>query len=185
MQYTSFPVSLKFCYYFDRIQTSVGCHKSSSFFLLAIGCLWYNPWYIISYESWIITFNSHCAKFFMDFCNLKTMKKKYLPICGGQLIRRWTNKIDSQFGRLTQIMLGIPAAFVILVSVTICFALWDRCTTIRPFEAKVKEIKEGISENRSKSRNLLEAFKTLSKTDEKVAEILKSLNFCKVSLLPI
>src|SRR3990167_4664664 len=86
------------------------------------------------------------------------------------------DRIDKQFDRLVHIMLGIFGAFAALCGGTIWFALWDRRTMIRPFEDKVKKIEDDISENRNKLHTLLEAFKTLSKTDEKVANILKKFN---------
>ena len=86
------------------------------------------------------------------------------------------DRIDKQFDRIVNIMLGILGAFAAMCGGTIWFALWDRRTMIRPFEDKVKKIEDDISENRNKLHTLLEAFKTLSKTDEKVANILKKFN---------
>lgn len=79
------------------------------------------------------------------------------------------NRIDSQFNRLS-------AIFTALVVAVIGFAIWDRRTMIRPFETKVKKIEDDIAENRTKLHNMLDAFRTLGKTDEKVAEILKKFN---------
>lgn len=79
------------------------------------------------------------------------------------------NRIDSQFNR-------IAAIFTALVVAVIGFAIWDRRTMIRPFEVKVKKIEDEITENRTKLNDLLNAFKTLGKTDKKVAEILKRFN---------
>jgi archaellum component FlaC len=86
------------------------------------------------------------------------------------------DRIDKQFDRLVNIMLGIFGAFAAMCGGTIWFALWDRRTMIRPFEDKVKKTEDDIAENRTKLHTLLEAFKTLSKTDEKVANILKKFN---------
>ena len=86
------------------------------------------------------------------------------------------DRVDAQFDRIVNIMLGILGAFAAMCGGTIWFALWDRRAMIRPFEDKVKKIEDDISENRNKLHTLLEAFKTLSKTDEKVANILKKFN---------
>ena len=86
------------------------------------------------------------------------------------------DRVDAQFDRIVNIMLGIFGAFAAMCGSTIWFALWDRRTMIRPFEDKVKKIEDDVSENRNKLHTLLEAFKTLSKTDEKVANILKKFN---------
>ena len=86
------------------------------------------------------------------------------------------DRIDKQFDRLVHIMLGIFGAFAALCGGTIWFALWDRRTMIRPFEDKVKKIEDDIAGNRTKLHTLIEAFRLLSKTDEKVAGILKKFN---------
>jgi len=86
------------------------------------------------------------------------------------------DRADAQFDRIVNIMLGILGAFAAMCGSTIWFALWDRRTMIRPFEDKVKKIEDDVSENRNKLHTLLEAFRTLSKTDEKVANILKKFN---------
>jgi len=86
------------------------------------------------------------------------------------------DRIDKQFDRLVNIMLGIFGAFAAMCGGTIWFALWDRRTMIRPFEDKVKTLEDNISENRVRLHTLIEAFKFLSKTDEKVANILKKFN---------
>ncbi len=86
------------------------------------------------------------------------------------------NMMDKQFDRLVNIMLAIIGVFASMCGGTIWFALWDRRSMIRPFENKVKKIEEDIAENRNKLHTLIETFKTLSKTDEKVATILKKFN---------
>ena len=84
--------------------------------------------------------------------------------------------IDRQFSRLVHIFLGILGAFVTMFGGTIWFALWDRRTMIRPFEDRVRNIEGDIAENRSKLHSFIDAFRTLSKTDDKVAEVLKRFN---------
>ena len=91
-------------------------------------------------------------------------------------INKQFDRIDKQFDRLVHIMLGIFGAFAALCGGTIWFALWDRRTMIRPFEDKVKKIEDDIAGNRTKLHTLIDAFRTLSKTDEKVAGILKKFN---------
>ena len=84
--------------------------------------------------------------------------------------------IDKQFSRLVHIFLGILGAFVTMFGGTIWFALWYRRTMIKPFEDRVRNIEGDIAENRSKLHSFIDAFRTLSKTDEKVAEVLKRFN---------
>jgi hypothetical protein len=47
------------------------------------------------------------------------------------------NRIDVQFGRMFNLMLGVVGAFAAIVASTIGFAIWDRRTMVRPFEAKI------------------------------------------------
>ncbi len=86
------------------------------------------------------------------------------------------NMMDKQFDRLVNVMIAIIGIFASMCGGTIWFALWDRRSMIRPFENKVKKTEEDIAENRNKLHTLIETFKTLSKTDEKVATILKKFN---------
>jgi len=46
------------------------------------------------------------------------------------------------------------------------FVIWDRQTMIRPFETKVKTIEDDIAENLTKMHDLIDAFRTLGKTDK-------------------
>ena len=86
------------------------------------------------------------------------------------------DRIDKQFDRLVNIVLCIIGVFASMCGGTIWFALWDRRSMTRPFEDKVKKIEDDTTENRNKLHTLIETFKTLSKTDEKVAAILKKFN---------
>lgn len=84
--------------------------------------------------------------------------------------------VDKRLDQMINIFIAIVAAFAAIVATTVSFAVWDRRTMIRPFEVKVKKIEDEITENRTKLNDLLNAFKTLGKTDKKVAEILKRFN---------
>jgi len=84
--------------------------------------------------------------------------------------------MDKRLDQMINVFIGIVAAFSAIVSATIGFAIWDRRTMIRPFETKVKNIENELVENRTKLHNLIDAFRTLGKTDEKVADILKKFN---------
>ena len=86
------------------------------------------------------------------------------------------DRIDAQFDRMFQLTLGILAAFAAIVASTIGFAIWDRRTMIRPFETKVKEIEEELSQNRQRLHAFLEALQSLGQSDERVAEVLKKFN---------
>ena len=81
--------------------------------------------------------------------------------------------MNAQFDRLSQLMLGILGAFTALVAVTIGFALWDRRTMVRPFESKVKVMEDELARDRESLHSLLEAFRSLGKSDEQVADVLR------------
>jgi chromosome segregation ATPase len=84
--------------------------------------------------------------------------------------------MNTQFDRMFQLTLGILATFAAIVASTIGFAIWDRRTMIRPFETKVKEIEEELSQNRQRLHSFLEALQSLGQSDERVAEVLKKFN---------
>lgn len=68
---------------------------------------------------------------------------------------------------------SLMGAYAVIVAATIGFALWDRRTMIRPFETKVRAIEEEIGHNRQRLHALLEALRTVSQTDEQLAEVLR------------
>jgi len=81
--------------------------------------------------------------------------------------------MNAQFDRLSQLMLGILGAFTTLVAVTIGFALWDRRTMARPFESKVQAMEDELARDRESLHSLLEAFRSLGKSDKRVADVLR------------
>jgi len=93
-----------------------------------------------------------------------------------EAVKQLRDDMNSQFGRLTNIMIAIFGAFVTLVVGIIWFALWDRRSMIKPFEDKTVDMEEEISTNRTKLQKLVETFLELSKTDKKIETILKKLH---------
>jgi len=84
-------------------------------------------------------------------------------------------QIDKRFEQMMTFMWMLIAIFVGITGVTIGFAIWDRRTMIRPFEIKIRDIEAEIANDRNKLHSLIEAFRSLAKTDEKVAEVLRKL----------
>jgi hypothetical protein len=84
--------------------------------------------------------------------------------------------MNAQFSYVFQLIVGMLGAFAAIVAVTISFAIWDRRTMVRPFESKVKQIEDEISQNRQRLHALLEALRTLSQKDTQVAEVLKQFD---------
>ncbi len=91
-------------------------------------------------------------------------------------VKQLREDMNKQFDRLVNIVLCIIGVFASMCGGTIWFALWDRRTMIRPFEDKAKKIEDNLSENRATLHTLLDAFRSLGKTDEKVANILRKFN---------
>ena len=71
-------------------------------------------------------------------------------------------------------MIGL---FGSMFALTLVFALWDRRTMVRPFETKVNEIDAELlklKNNKNTQLKILSVLRDLSKTDPKLADILKS-----------
>jgi len=84
-------------------------------------------------------------------------------------INQLREDMNAQFNRMV-------AIFTTLVIAIIGFAFWDRRTMIRPFETKVRKIEDEIAENRGTIHSLIDSLRALSKSDEKVAQVLKRFN---------
>jgi hypothetical protein len=71
-------------------------------------------------------------------------------------------------------MIGL---FGTICAVIIRFTLWDRRTMVRPFETKVNEIDTELlklKNNKNTQLKIVSVLRDFSKTDSKLAEILKS-----------
>jgi len=72
------------------------------------------------------------------------------------------------FGILISLILGLFG-----------FVIWDRRTFMRPIERKIIILEQeivNIKEDKNKMQQIIDAFRELSKTDEKVAYLLKQFN---------
>ena len=71
-------------------------------------------------------------------------------------------------------MIGL---FGSMFALTLVFALWDRRTMVKPFETKVNEIDAELlklKNNKNTQLKIVSVLRDLSKTDPKLADILKS-----------
>ena len=69
----------------------------------------------------------------------------------------------------------IVVIFMGVTGITIGFALWDRRTMSHPFETKVKEIEQRITDTENlKIKDFFKALKEYSKTQPKLAELLNT-----------
>ena len=101
----------------------------------------------------------------------------------GTLDKRF-EQVDKRFEQVNQrfednlsyigYMIGL---FGSMFALTLVFALWDRRTMIKPFETKVNEIDAELlklKNNKNTQLKILSVLRDLSKTDPKLADILKS-----------
>lgn len=78
--------------------------------------------------------------------------------------------MNKQFDRIVNLMVGMLVTFAALVGVTISLAVWDRRTTIKPLESKIKALEE------TKINRVIEALKEVAKKDVELAEVLRRFN---------
>lgn len=86
-------------------------------------------------------------------------------------------QMDKRFNDMMNFIGILAAIFTAMTIVTIGFALWDRRTMIRPFEVKIKEIEERITElDEDRIEKLFSVLRQLAKTDTAVASVLKKFS---------
>ncbi len=73
-------------------------------------------------------------------------------------------------------MIAIAGAFAAIVAVTICFAIWDRRSMIKPLEYRMKDSDRQIEENSHKIQKIILSFKELGSRDERIATVLRSIS---------
>jgi hypothetical protein len=85
--------------------------------------------------------------------------------------------MDKRIDQLFAFLWIITGIFTSITIATISFAVWDRRTMVRPFEAKVKETELRIEEiDKGKIEKLILSLREIAKTDKKIEEILKKVN---------
>jgi DNA anti-recombination protein RmuC len=88
-------------------------------------------------------------------------------------------QVDKRLDTLTQFIVGILATFTALCGIMFGLMIWDRRTTLRPFEEKIKTIDkqvEELAENKTTLKKMLTALQQQAQKDTQLAEILKSVN---------
>jgi predicted PurR-regulated permease PerM len=86
-----------------------------------------------------------------------------------EAIRQLRADMNTQFNRLA-------AIFTALVVAIIGFAFWDRRTMTRPFETRMSQLEGEVIGSKERLGTLIESLRSLSKGDEKLAEILRRFN---------
>lgn len=86
-------------------------------------------------------------------------------------------QVDKRFDDHLSYIGYIIGLFGTICAVIISFTLWDRRTMVRPFETKVNEIDTELlklKNNKNTQLKIVSVLRDFSKTDSKLAEILKS-----------
>jgi hypothetical protein len=78
---------------------------------------------------------------------------------------RLESRLDWQFGTL------ISGMFILMG-----FILWDKRTFLKSFQQRVNDVESVISSEKARTQGLLAAPRELSKTDARVAEVLRTHN---------
>ncbi len=81
-------------------------------------------------------------------------------------------KIDMLFNFLW-IITGI---FTTIAVATIGFAIWDRRTTLKPFEDRIKDLDKRLEKGEDMDKKFLDALRTLAQRDKELTELLKKYN---------
>ncbi len=78
-------------------------------------------------------------------------------------------EVNRKIDMLFNFLWIITGVFTTITVATIGFAIWDRRTTLKPFEDKIRKLED-------KDKAFLEALKSLAEEDKKVYEILRKYN---------
>ena len=87
------------------------------------------------------------------------------------------DQVDKRFEDNLSYIGYLIGLFGSMFALTLAFALWDRRTMVRPFETKVNEIDAELlklKNNKNTQLKIVSVLRDLSKTDPKLADILKS-----------
>jgi len=83
---------------------------------------------------------------------------------------------QKQLDQIYVIMVAMFASTTAMISALIGFIVWDRKTVLRPMEARMNEVERAVTlrqEEIPQFQQLLEALKSLAKSDGKLAEALR------------
>ena len=81
--------------------------------------------------------------------------------------------IDKRFAFIENLMIALIGLIVSLIA----FILWDRMATIRPIETRIKKVENELTSlDSSRLERMIQALRELSKTDDRLAGILRSFS---------
>jgi septal ring factor EnvC (AmiA/AmiB activator) len=88
-------------------------------------------------------------------------------------------QVDKRIDLLSQFMVGILATFTALCVAMFGLMIWDRKTTTKPFEEKIKNLDVQVNElanNKETLKKVVQSLQQLAKNNTQLAEILKNAN---------
>jgi hypothetical protein len=81
--------------------------------------------------------------------------------------------IDKRFAFIEKLMIALIGLIVSLIA----FVLWDRLATMRPVETRLKDVENELTRlDASRLERMVQALRELSKTDDRLANILRSFS---------
>ncbi len=100
-----------------------------------------------------------------------------------EAIDRRFEAIDKRFDSLTNIMLTLFGAMISLIIAIFAYIAWDRRTVMHPIQTRLQALEADIAHDLelshkqgSRLTRFLEVFRSMAKTDPKIAEALRSLS---------
>ncbi len=88
-------------------------------------------------------------------------------------------QVDKRFEQMLNLVLSLFGSLMILIISILGYSIWDRRTVTKKVSEKVEKIERDLDIkdiNGSRLVRLIEALKTLSKEDHKLAAVLRSFN---------
>lgn len=86
-------------------------------------------------------------------------------------------QVDKRFDQMFNFIWILATIFTAITAATIGFAVWDRRTMVRPFEAKVKQIEERIEGvDKDTVSTIVRVLKEFAIMDVKMGDILKKFH---------
>jgi hypothetical protein len=85
-------------------------------------------------------------------------------------------QVDKRFEQIMSFVWILAAIFGAMTTATIGFALWDRKTMIRPFETKVSELENSITNNSKNYENLISFLKEYASKNKRFSDIIQRFN---------
>ncbi len=85
-------------------------------------------------------------------------------------------EVNRKIDMLFNFLWIITGVFTTITVATIGFAIWDRRTTLKPFEDRIKDLDKRLEKGEDMDKKFLDALRTLAQRDKELTELLKKYN---------